>query len=214
MTVIKIKIMKKTIFTMLAMATIFLSVNAQKNSNEHHENKHHDKQMKAKNLNLSNTQKEQLKVYHESTKQQLDELKKNDGITVKEYNARKAAIREKQKEQMINLLTPEQKNELAQHKNHKEGKELDHENNKLDKMKSRLNLTDDQMVRIKATRNVNEAKIEAIKENSQLSNSTKKEQIKAIKQTEKDTYKQILTSEQLNKMEEKRKDHNDNPPRK
>ena len=199
---------------MLVIATIFLSATAQENRSEHRENKHHDKQMKAKNLNLSNTQKEQLKVYHESTKQQLDELKKNDGITVKEYNARKAAIREKQKEQMINLLTPEQKNELAQHKNHKEGKELDHENNKLDKMKSRLNLTDDQMVRIKATRNVNEAKIEAIKENSQLSNSTKKEQIKAIKQTEKDTYKQILTSEQLNKMEEKRKDHNDNPPRK
>ena len=199
---------------MLAMATIFLSVNAQKNSNEHHENKHHDKHMRPKNLNLSNTQKEQLKVYHESTKQQMDELKKNEGLTVKEYNARKAAIREKQKEQMKSLLTPEQKNELAQHKNHKEGKELDHENKKHDKMKSHLNLTDDQVVKIKTNRDLNDAKIEAIKENTQLNKSIKKEQIKAIKQAEKESYKQILTAEQLNKMEEKRKDHNDNPPRK
>ena len=197
--------MKKIVVVMLAVATIIFSATAQQKREMKHHKQGHQKGMMLKGLNLSAAQKEQMKASRLSTKNQLAELKKNDNITVKDYNAKKAAIMKTQKEQMEKLLTPEQKNQLAQNKLERKGKHDLISDKKLDKMKTNLNLSDEQVSKLKASQEANKLKATAIKEDSQLSDTEKKAQLMVLKQGQKENFKRVLTPEQLTKMEEKKK---------
>lgn len=76
---------------------------------------------------------------------------------------------------------------------------------KFDKMKAKLGLSDDQAAKIKANRAAFHEKKKAIKENKSLSESQKKEQIKALAQQKKESMKSILTPEQQEKMKKAKK---------
>ena len=78
------------------------------------------------------------------------ELNKNENITVKESRDKKEALRKEQKEKMLAILTPEQKTKLEQLKKDREVKREAMTSKRLDKMKTKLNLSDDQMAKIKA----------------------------------------------------------------
>ena len=73
-------------------------------------------------------------------------------------------------------------------------------------MKENLGLSDIQVTQIKANREADLAKIKAIKDNSALSRSEKKEQLKSIKLGQENNLSQILSLEQKIKMEESRKE--------
>lgn len=197
--------MKRIVISMLAVATFIFSAGAQQKREMKHHKPRHDKGMMMKELNLSATQKEQMKASRENTKNQLAELRNNENMTVKDYNAKKEAILKVQKEQMSKVLTPEQKNQLAQNKKDRKAKHDLMPDKKLDKMKANLNLSDEQVSKLKATREAGKSKANAIKENSQLSDTEKKAQLMVLRKTQKENFKQILTPEQLNKMEEKKK---------
>jgi len=62
------------------------------------------------------------------------------------------------------------------------------------------------LTQIKANREADLAKIKAIKDNSALSRSEKKEQLKSIKLGQENNLSQILSLEQKIKMEESRKE--------
>jgi hypothetical protein len=175
---------------------------------------HHQMGMMMKGINFSEAQKAQLKANRESSKQQMLELNKNDNITVKEFRARKEAIYKSQKEQMDQLLTPEQKNQLAQNKIEQQKKHEMNAAKRMEKMKTNLNLSDDQMNQLKANRHASQAKIKSIKENNQLSQTEKKAQLMALKEAHKKNIQQVLTPEQMSKMEEIRNNHQDKSRRK
>ncbi|MEP7144546.1 MAG: hypothetical protein ABI707_16790 [Ferruginibacter sp.] len=206
--------MKKLVIGMLAAASFIFSANAQETGKMEHHKHHHGNAMMMKGLNLSAAQKEQMKANWQSTKKQMAELNKNEDITVREYKARKATILKSQKEQMKKLLTTEQKNQLAQNKSERKAKHELAVSKRLDKMKARLNLSDEQVTKMKVNREANMAKAKAIKENSQLSQTEKKEQLMAVREAQKNNFKEILTPEQISKMEEMKKDRMDKKSRK
>lgn len=199
--------MKKILIGMMAVASFIFTATAQETRKVKPHRAQHERGNMMKELNLSKAQKQQMKANRENTKNQMEELKKNESITVKEYNARKAAILKSQKEQMESLLTPEQRTQLAQNNVNGKGKHKMDKGNNPDKMKAELNLSDQQVSMLKANREANKAKAKAIKENTQLSKSEKKEQLMVLKQAQKESMKQLLTPEQLDKMEEKKKAH-------
>ncbi len=199
--------MKKIVIGMLALAVFIFSANAQEKCKMKDHHPRHGNSMMMKGVNLSTAQKDQIKNNRESVKRQMTELNKNENITVKEYNKRKAAILKSQKEQMDNVLTPEQKKQVAGNRLEQQKMQELKNARKMDKsdnyrMKSNLNLSDDQVNKIKANREATHAKVNAIKDNSQLSQSEKKEQLMTLKETQRNSFKEVLTPEQISKMEE------------
>jgi Spy/CpxP family protein refolding chaperone len=189
----------------MAFAGFIFAAGAQETPKIKHLQHHQNRTMMMKELNLSAMQKEQLKATRESYKKQLIELNKNESITVGEARDRKEALRKQQKEKMMSLLTTEQKNQLAQLKKEKLAKRETKAAKRLDKMKTNLNLSDGQVAKIKTARQATQAQLKAIKENDQLSRTQRKEQLMALKEQTKNSFKSILTPEQLSKMDEMKK---------
>lgn len=201
--------MKKLIVGLFAMAACTFSVNAQV-AREHKAGKaqhHHQKGMMTKKLNLTADQKAQMKTNRMEMKDRLKALDKNENMTVKDYKSQKAAILKEQKDKSQNLLTPEQKTELANLKAEAKTKKGSHKTENFTQMKNKLNLTDDQMAKLKASRDTRKAQATTIKENEKLTASEKKNQMKALREDAKAAYKNILTPEQLQQMEAMKKDH-------
>ncbi len=75
---------------------------------------HHKKHggMDFKALNLTEEQKSQMKSQRDAFRKQMDELKKNDNITVKEWKSRMETLRKDQKSKMEGILTADQKAKL------------------------------------------------------------------------------------------------------
>ena len=201
--------MKKLLIPLIAIFALTATVSAQdKMSKKGHHNKH-QKGMMAKQLNFTDAQKAQVKTINEDSRKKMQELNRNEGITVKEQRDRKAAILKERKTKMDGLLTAEQKTKMTQLRaEHKAKKEAGYAK-RLDKMKTNLNLTDEQVTKLKAQQAANRAKAEQIKNNESLSREQKKEQMMALKTQAKDQHNKIFTPEQLKKKEEMKKNRGD-----
>lgn len=198
--------MKKVLIPLIAFLALTVSVNAQHKmgKGKHHQ---HQKGMMAKELNFTDAQKAQAKTINEDARKKMQELNKNESITVKEQRDRKAAIQKERKTKMDGLLTAEQKAKQTQLRaEHKAKKEAGYAK-RLDKMKTNLNLTDDQVAKLKTKRAANHAKAEQIKKNESLSREQKKAQMMALKAESKEQNSKIFTPEQLKKKEEMKKAH-------
>jgi Spy/CpxP family protein refolding chaperone len=165
--------------------------------------------MMMKALNLTDAQKQQMKANHEAMKAKMEALEKNENITVKEYRDQKEALKKEQRAQMMSLLTPDQKAKMEQMKKDQKAKHEQKSAEKLAKLKTKLNLTDDQVAKIKAEKDATHAKMEAIRENESLSRTERKQQLMALKEQRKGAIKKYLTPDQLKKMEEFKKKKGD-----
>ena len=200
--------MKKIVVLMTALTGLIFCANAQnisKMKTQHHNNN----AMMLKELNLSSAQKEQMKANQESYKKQLQELNKKEDITVKEARDRKEALHKEQKEKMMNLLTADQRNKLVQIKKDKEARHETEAAKRLDKIKTNLNLSDEQVNKINGARQATHTQFKTIKENDQLSRTQKKEQLMVLKEQNKNSLKNILTPQQFSKLEEIKKNKMD-----
>lgn len=201
--------MKKVLIPLIAIFALTATVNAQDKMGKkgHHHN--HQKGMMAKQLNFSETQKAQAKTINEDSRKKMQELNKNESITVKEMRDRRAAIQKERKTKMNGLLTAEQKTKMTQLKAERKVKKEAGYAKRLDKMKTNLNLTDEQVTKLKAQQAANHAKAQQIKNNESLSREQKKEQMMALKTQAKDQHNKIFTAEQLKKKEEMKKNRGD-----
>jgi Spy/CpxP family protein refolding chaperone len=198
--------MKKIVTALLAIAGLIFSAKAQEASKMkgfHHRHVQHEMMMKE--LNLTATQQDQLKANRDSYREQWKALNNNEAITVKESRDKKEALRKEQREKMMSILTPEQKTTMQQIKKDREAKHQAMAAKQLDKIKSTLNLSDDQVAKIKAGTLDIHAKAKVIRENDQLTRVEKKEQLIALKQQTKDNLKSVLTPEQITKLDEIKK---------
>ncbi len=208
--------MKSIIITLLAVSAFAVSAMAQEKREmmPGHMQKHHHGMMMAKQLNFSEEQKTKAKLYHQDFKQKMQELNKNENITVKEMRDRKMALLKEQKAKMNGLLTAEQKTKMAQMKADRKVKADQHFAQHLDKMKTKLGLTDQQVGQMKAQRESMQLKFKAIKENESLSREQKKEKLMSLKTEAREQHKKIFTPEQQQKMEEMKKKHFERSPAK
>jgi hypothetical protein len=204
--------MKKLIFSTVIIA-IGLAVQAQEIPDRksekpmmHQKNKgHHPMQgIDMKQLNLTDAQKEQFRTQKESFHKQMEELKKNDNITVKEWKGKAEELRKQHKEQTKNILTKEQKSQLEKMKEEGKAKREAMGKERAEKMKTTLGLTDEQSIKMKTNRLKMGEKMKAIRENTSLSDEQKRENMKQLHKEQKEFLKSILTEEQLNKMKESR----------
>ncbi len=208
--------MKSIVVTLLTLYAFAFSATAQEKRamKGHHMQKHHHGMMMAKQLNFSEAQKTQAKLYHEDFRKKMQDLNKNESITVKEFRDRKAALRKEQRSKMQDMLTAEQKTKMAQLKADRKVKADEHFAKHLDKMKTQLGLTDQQLAQMKAQRESMHSKLKAIKENEALTREQKRDQLVALKTAVKEQHKKILTPEQQQKMEDMKKKHFEKTPAK
>lgn len=162
-------------------------------------------------LNLTDTQKEQLKKDRESFQQQMSELKKNENITVKEWKSRMENLRKEQRSKMQNILTAEQKAKLEKMKTDRKALHEVDAKARMEKMKIRLGLSDEQAAKMQKNRTEMAGKMKALRENKTLSEDKKREEMKELMKQQKEAMKSILTEEQQRKMKEgmHRGHHND-----
>lgn len=204
--------MKKVLIPLIAIFAITFTASAQnkmgKKGHQHHK---HEKGMMAKQLNFSDAQKAQAKLINDDSRKKMQELNKQENITVKEQRSRKASIMKDRKTKMDGLLTTEQKTKMTQLKAEHKAKKEEGYAKRMDKMKTNLNLSDDQVSKLNAQRAANHAKAEKIKSNESLSQEQKKEQMMALKNDAKEQNKKIFTPDQLKKMEEMKKNHEGKP---
>ena len=95
-------------------------------------------------------------------------MKKNDNITVKEWNAKKDALEKENKAKMQSFLTADQKAQIEKRKVEGKEKMESRAKERGEKMKTQLGLTDAQSAQLKKNREATQQKMKAIKENSSI----------------------------------------------
>jgi periplasmic protein CpxP/Spy len=204
--------MKKTLLTLLAFSAITISAAAQEQQtqpvgpHQHTQcDRSHEHGMGMQALNLTADQKAKLKAYDHSFRTQMDSLRKNEDITVRQSRDQEYALRQQRKANFESILTADQKAKLKQLKDDRMAQHDSTMSRHLDRMKTKLGLTDEQVAQIKAQHDAIREKIISIRENDSLTREQKEEQLSSIKNEGKDGFKKILTPDQLNKLEEMKK---------
>ena len=156
-------------------------------------------------LNLSANQKDKMMALRVEGKKKMDELNGNTSITVKEFNYRKTAIRKDMQQKRDAILTSEQKDQLAKSKKDEQNKREEKFNQKLEKQKIKLGLSDDQVQKMKANHEKSKAEVEKIKSDEKLNDQEKKIKIKSVMEKAKASRESILTKVQLKQIEDHKK---------
>lgn len=171
------------------------------------ERKHHRDGMDLKKLNLTEDQKAKFKSQKEAFHKQMEELKKNDNITVKEWRSKMENLRKEHKASMDGILTPEQKTQMQKMKEEGKAKREAFDKKRGERMKTELGLTDEQSAKMESNRKEMGEKMKAIRENKSLNDDQKKEQMKELFKKQKENMKSVLTEEQLKKLKESHRGH-------
>lgn len=199
--------MKKIILSVIVLSMAF-AVQAQeppgKKGERHHsmdKRKHHHG-MDMQQLNLTEEQKASFKTQNENYRKQMEELKKNEAITVGESKSRAATIRKEHKAKIDGLLTSDQKAQLQKMKAEGKEKHAAMSKERGERMKTELGLTDEQSAKMQTNRKAMGEKMKALRENNTLTADQKKEQMKELMKQQKENMKSVLTEEQLKKLQE------------
>jgi Spy/CpxP family protein refolding chaperone len=170
---------------------------------------HHRRFDMSRQLNLSDEQKQQMKSINEDFRTKMKELDKNEDITVREWKQKKADLMKAHRTAIQNMLTPEQKAKMKQAKEMASARMRQMSEKRLDKMKVNLNLSEDQVAKIKSLSEDLKSQIKTIHENNSISTEDKRDQVIAAVKQHKQDFNNVLTQEQLNKLEELRKEHSE-----
>jgi hypothetical protein len=199
--------MKKIALSLLIATMAVVTLQAQDtNPYQHKMHKGHDFGMMAEKLNFSEDQKASMKKINEDFHAQMDELKKNDNITVKEWKSRMETLRKGHQAKMQGLLTNDQKAQLEKMKTEGQAMHEADAKARMEKMKIKLGLTDDQVAKLNTSRSDMMGKMKALRENNSLDEGSKREQMKELMKQQKENMKSILTEEQLKKWQEAKKE--------
>ena len=209
--------MKKILFFSLAFF-FSLAINAQKIPNEDSrpEFKHpqgmmknpdrmkHRMGMMMEKLNLTDAQKGQLKTEKENFRKQIEELRKNDNITVKDWRNRMQQLRDDHKSKIQGIFTPEQKAKMEKFKSEMKARQETMVKARIEKMKEHLGLNSEQSLKIDKAAEEMKAALNAIKENKTPGPAQKMDQLREIRKQHMDKLKSILTEEQLKLLKERK----------
>ncbi len=134
-------------------------------------------------------------------------LFKNDNMTLGQYKAALIALQKDKKSKMQALLTPEQKERLAKAKQRMSENRQVMAAARMERLKIRLNLTDQQVTALRAKEEALHAQLKAIHENDDLLPQQKMEQYKELSGKRKDILKSVLTPDQQTRFSEMESAH-------
>lgn len=200
--------MKKA--TLLSLSFIVFNLAfAQHSKDDMHGNKSKNRvenfEKVSKELNLTEDQQSKMKSINQETKKKMEDLDKQQALTVKQYNDKKTAIRKEAMSKREAILTKEQKDKLSSIKSERESKMKEFSTKRLENMKKNLSLTDDQEKKINALQDKMSAELSVIRKDDKLNDQEKKSKINKIREDFRSSTGNILTEEQKNKLEELRK---------
>jgi Spy/CpxP family protein refolding chaperone len=155
-------------------------------------------------------QRRQIRDIHTDYRKRAGDLFKNDNLTLGQYKAALIALRKDKKSKMQALLTPEQKVRLAKAKQRRAENRQVMAAARMERLKIRLSLTDQQVTTLKTKVEALHAQLAAIHDNDDLLPQQKMEQFKDLMVKRKDIIKSVLTPDQLtkfNSMESAREGH-------
>lgn len=161
---------------------------------------HHDRY--GHGIHYTPEQRSQLMAINKEFHDKSAELYKKDDITLKEYKAGLLALQKDRRSKMEALLTPQQKEQIAARKKKGEENRQVAEAARMERLKLRLNLSDDQVAKIKAGQADLHAQARSIHENENLLPQQKMEQMKDLMAKRKDVFKSVLTPEQYSQFEQ------------
>lgn len=201
--------MKKVFMTLLVASLAVATVNAQEIPQRkreafkpvERERMYGKKELSS--LNLTDEQKTKMKQLNEEFRKQSEELNKQDNITVKESREKKEALRKDHQQKFQAILTPEQKSQLEKD----QAARSQRGTKRGEKMKEKLNLTDEQSAKISANRAEMMEKVKGIRSNTALTQDQKDEQVKELMKKHRETTMSLLTDEQKAKMKEGKRKH-------
>lgn len=151
-------------------------------------------------VQFTDEQRKQARTISADYRKQITALKAQDNITMGDYKKQMAALQADHKQKMQQLLTAEQKQQLANNRKQWAEKSKQMQTARLDKMKTRLNLQDDQVAKLKAQQDQLHQQMKAIHENKSMDETAKRAQVRTLMQQQKESLKSILTQEQLDKL--------------
>ncbi len=152
-------------------------------------------------LQLTDSQKKQMKEFHQDYQKKIDDLNLQQNLTIKEYNDRKTALRKELIAKRQSVMTKEQKNRMETAKQLRELKKKEMQIKTFGKMREKLDLSDDQVNQMKVLNEKNRISIEKIKNDPKLNDQEKRIKMKAMRTEGKEARKKILTEQQLGKLE-------------
>lgn len=199
--------MKKIILGIAVILSAAFTAHAQKTGEEANKPYPHRGMKKSgkmwmKQLNLSDEQKQQMKAANMDFHKKMQDLNKEENITVKEQRSRRTALIKEHQQQVDAVLTPEQKTKLADLKKERTEKAKDLQAKRFEKMKTSLGLSDEQSAKLKAINQSYHDKAMAIKSDASLDMTKKHEAIKALAAQRKKDTASILTTAQQEKMKQ------------
>jgi Spy/CpxP family protein refolding chaperone len=152
-------------------------------------------------VHFSPEQRKQARSINETYRKNAADLYKNDNLTLREYKSQLLALQKEKRSKMKALLTPEQKDQVAKWKKQAGENAQVRDAAFLERMRLRLQLSDAQAANIKSQRVSLRTQMQSIHENEDLLPYQKMEQIKAMRDKNKDIMKSVLTPEQLTEFE-------------
>jgi Spy/CpxP family protein refolding chaperone len=146
-------------------------------------------------------QRKQVAEINKDIRQRSADLFKKDNSTLKEYKAGLVALQKEKKTRLEALLTQKQKDDIAAARKRRVENEQVMAAAHMERLKLRLNLSDDQVTKIKTGQQDLHSQLKAIHDNDNLLPQQKMEQLKTLMAKRNDTYKSVLTPEQYSQFE-------------
>ena len=199
--------MKKIILACWLSACLATAASAQQlhdssmatNGHFHRYGRQHSRDL-SRQLDLTQTQRAQLKSLNQDYHQGLRELDRNENITVREMRDRKAALRKEHRNAFQQLLTPDQKTRMQEFSSKRQLQSQAMASRKMDKMKTVLSLTDEQTTKIKDLNQEFRAGMMKLREDQSMGRTEKKDQMHSLSEQHKEQISRMLTPEQQNKL--------------
>jgi hypothetical protein len=158
-------------------------------------------------LHFTPDQRKQVIAINKDDRQKREDLFKQDNITLKQYKAGLLALDKEKKAKIEALLTPLQKDQQAASRRLREDRAQLMASTRLDRLRQALNLTDDQVAKLKTGQDNLRTQVQAIRNNDNLLPQEKHQQLKALMTTRNDNFKTILTPDQYSKFQQMRNHH-------
>ena len=201
--------MKKLLTFLFFLGTYTWTASAQPGQCSMHQkgfgkNKSHQNQKAemANRLNLTQEQQEKIRAIHEDGRRQMQALRENKQQSLQQYDEARARIKKDNKSKIQAILTKEQQASMAKMRSEKEENRKAHQLKKLDGLKAKLSLTDNQYEQLKGLQDKNHTAIKKIHDNDNIGPDAKRSAIQKIRESAIEERKKILTAEQWKKMED------------
>ncbi len=159
------------------------------------------------NINMTESQKAEMKKLNESFRQKMQDLNKKESITVKQQRDQREALMNAHRKDMEKILTPEQKQQLAKNRDEHHAQQKEMMEKRIDDAKSKFGLSEQQVTSLKSLNGKTMAQMKALHENQSLDRIARRDQMASIMEAHKTEMSKILTKDQLQQWKEMQPPH-------